>query len=324
MTEPLYIDNSTLKAVARCSTEAMLRYAYGYTSAEERAVLRAGTAFHTMAEVHFKGGARDDALAAFDGAYQEWADVNVSPVDRLAHSNLRRIIARWIDGHALAALPFTIKPEFVEIGFSFPLVEDGSIVLCGRLDGLAEYEKSLWVLENKTTSRINADWLDTFTLDSQLSGYLWAAQQHTGRPVAGAFLNAVQFDKLPGGVTPTGAPARQCPDHKVKYTECGDLHATSKIVSVTRTPDMIEEWRKTAISLARRYAEMLAKWPTLDHLHKLRTQGRFSGACRFCGFKAFCQLDRRMSYIADGNLIHEPWRPFERATLEAAPTGHTP
>lgn len=321
--DTLWIDNSTLRAMG-CSTAVMLRYAYGWTTAEERATLRAGTAFHVMAEAHFKGASRDEAMAAFDASYREWAEANVSPIDRLAWSNLTRIVGRWIDAHSLASLPFTVSPDLVEIGFAFPLVADGSIVFCGRLDGLASYQNALYVLEHKSTGHISLDWLDTFSLDSQNTGYIWAAQQHTGKPVAGTFLNAVQFNKLPGGITAASAAPRKCAEHKVSFAECGDLHATFKMVMLTRTPEAIEEWRKTATSLALRYRDMLTRWPTLESLHKLRTQGRFFGACRWCGFKEFCKLDRRMSYIADGNLIHEPWRPYERATLDAAPTAHTP
>ncbi len=324
MTEPLYIDNSTLKAVAKCSTEAMLRYAYGWTTAEERAALLAGTAFHSLAEQHFKGAGASVSLGAFDATYREWSEANVSPTDRLAWGNLSRIVRRWIEAHPVAGLPFTVNPDLVEVGFAFPLVPDGSIVFCGRLDGVAEYQGSLYVLEHKTTGRISLDWLDTFALDSQLSGYLWAAQQHTGKPVVGAFLNALEFSKLPGGTTASGGPARKCPDHKVTYDECGDMHATFRMTAVTRTPAAIEEWYKTAIHLARRYQDMLARWPKIEQLGSVRTQGRWNGSCRFCGFKEFCKLDRPMHYIANGNLIHQPWRPYDRATLEASPTGHKP
>lgn len=319
--EPLYIDNSTLKAEARCSTEVMLRYAWDWTTPEDRAALRAGTAYHALAEAHFKGAGASDALGAFDASYREFAEANVADTDRLAYGNLRRICARWLALHPLAKLPFAVTPDFVEVGFAFPLDDSGDFILCGRLDGLPTYEGARWVLEHKSTGRITPDWLDGFSLDSQLTGYIWAAQQHTGVPIAGAFLNAIEFSKLPGGPTPTGAAPRKCPEHKVSFAECGDLHMTSRIVMVTRTPEAIEEWRKTALHLARRYRDRLRNWPTLDMLHRIRMTGTFNNSCRFCTFKQFCKLGRPAQYIADGNLVQEPWRPYERVTLTNDPTG---
>ena len=322
LAEPLYIDNSTLKAEQRCSTEVMLRYHHGYTTPEERAVLKAGTAFHSLAEVHFKGGGPAEAMAAFSESYEAWATENVLITDRLSYPNLSRICKRWLEAHPLATLPFTVNPDLVEVGFAFPLVEDGSIVFCGRLDGVVLYQNDLWTLEHKTTGRIQADWLDAFALDSQMSGYIWAAMQHTGKAVAGAFLDAVEFSKLPGGITVSGNTPKRCPDHKVLYDECGDLHATFRMVLVSRTPAAIAEWHKTAVHLAKRYRDRLVKYPSLEHLHKVRMQGTFNAqsACRFCQFKTFCKLDRPLTYIAD-NMIHEPWKPYEYATLQAEHTG---
>lgn len=319
----LYIDNSTLKAEGRCSTEVMLRYAYHYTTAEERATLRAGTAFHKLAEVHFRGGSPEEALAAFDEEYRDWALANVPVFDRLAYDNLIRIVSRWIEVHPLSALPFTIQPDLVEIGFAFPLTDDGDIVLCGRLDGLPTYQDDLYVLENKTTGKVNSDWLDGFSLDSQLTGYIWAAQQHTGRKVPGAFLNAVQFDKLPGGITPTGKSPQRCKEHGVLQSECGGLHATFRLVLVERTPEAIAEWKKTAIHLARRFRDRLTTHPTLEALHRLRMQGTFNGSCRWCGFKPFCKMGRPYDYI-NANMVYERWSPYDRTTEAALPTAKLP
>lgn len=311
---PLYIDNSTGKAEARCSTEVMLRYAWGYTTPEDRAALRAGTAFHALAEVHFKGGSYTAALAAFADSYRDWALANVAEVDRLSYDNLARICHRWIEENPLATRPYLVKPDLIEVGFAFPLNADGSIVFCGRLDGVVEYESALWVLEHKTTGQISSAWLDAFALDSQLSGYIWAAQQHVGKPVAGAFLNAVEFSKLPGGLTPGGLPPKTCREHKVRYDECGDLHANFRTVVVSRTPEQLEEWRKTMLHLAKRYNIKRLSYPTLASLPQIRMQGTFNNSCRWCQFKEFCKLGRPMKYITDGNLVHEPWTPYDRAT----------
>jgi hypothetical protein len=312
----LYIDNSTAKAEARCSTEVMLRYAWGYVTPEDRAALRAGTAYHQMAEVHFKGGSYAESLEAFQNSYRTWSYDNVAAHDRLSYDNLVRIVSRWLEQNPVATRPYIVTPSLIEVGFAFPLVDDGSIIFCGRLDGVVEYQGALWVLEHKTTGQISAPWLDAFSLDSQLSGYIWAAQQHVGKPVAGAFLNAVEFSKLPGGITPGGQAPKRCPTHKVLYDECGDLHATFQTVVVSRTPDQLEEWRKSMLHLARRYEAKRDRFPTIESLPNVRMQGMFNAGtvCRWCSFRDFCKLGRPMSYITDGNLVLDPWSPYDHAT----------
>jgi len=67
----LYVDNSTLKAVASCSTQALMRYGLGWSSAEQSGPLNAGTAVHAGLERWFKGGTTSQALDAFDKAFVE-------------------------------------------------------------------------------------------------------------------------------------------------------------------------------------------------------------------------------------------------------------
>ena len=100
-TEPLYIDNSTLRAMANCSTQALMRYALGYTTLEERATLRSGTAYHEAAEAHFKGASPGAALAVFEASYREWAEEHVPIDDRLSYANTARIVGHWLDTHPL-------------------------------------------------------------------------------------------------------------------------------------------------------------------------------------------------------------------------------
>ena len=110
---PLCIDNSTLKAVARCSTEAMVRYVLHWTTADDRAALRAGTAFHKAMEVHFQGQPAEASLKAFTDDYAEWGEANVATTDRLHPTNLVRILNHWLETHAVRSLPFQVAHDFV-------------------------------------------------------------------------------------------------------------------------------------------------------------------------------------------------------------------
>lgn len=64
------VDNSTLKAAYSCTTQAVMRYGWGYTSADQLGPLRTGTLVHTALEAFFKTGRPQAALTAFDHAIQ--------------------------------------------------------------------------------------------------------------------------------------------------------------------------------------------------------------------------------------------------------------
>ena len=306
VTDPFYLDNSTLKPVATCSTQAWLRYWLGYTSPEERAELKSGSAAHEAEAVYFRGGSGADALATYEREYREWSDANVAPDHRLTWENTSKILAYWFETHPRASLPFTIKPDLVEIGFAFPLTDD--IVFCGRIDDVAQGrdDRAWYVVENKHTGRISPDWIKQYRMDSQLSGYIWAAQQHTSQPVVGAFVNAIEFSRLPSD------PTRKCKKHAVLFPECAHLHATFDLLIVSRTPEALRKWKATAIKLARRFIEMATKWPTIDYLPAVPMEGTFHGACRFCAFHDFCSVGRPANMVSS-MLVHEPWKPFDYA-----------
>ena len=143
-----------------------------------------------------------------------------------------------------------------------------------------------------------------------------AYAQHTGTPVVGAFLNAVEFSKLPSS-------ERKCDKHRVVYAECGHLHATMEMVSVTRTPEVLDAWRQNAIMLAKRYRRMKRAFPALDYVEFVPQEGTFNNACRFCAFGDWCRSGRPLGFV-EANFAIEPWEPYERAAVEREHTAHLP
>jgi hypothetical protein len=225
------IDGSALKAGYKCSTQATLRYGWGLTAKAEKAALLAGTAFHKAAAEHLLGVELSQALWHFDTIYKDWAQVNVAADDKLAWMNTRLITQKWIEAHplesegAVRGWPFAVT--HVEVPFEVPLTEvDGvEVLFVGRMDVAGEYLGGYVVVDHKTTGFINAMWTDQWGMDGQVTGYIWAARQLLrDKPVVGAFINGVQFSKLPND------GARKCKDHGVKYAECGPMHAKWEVV----------------------------------------------------------------------------------------------
>lgn len=306
---PVHVDNSMLKSVAECSTQAVLRYILDYTSVEEKATLVSGDAGHRALAMHARGYPDAYVLAHFQDLYAKWADENVVPEKdgrhRLSYENTYRVIARYLETHPLSQLPYTVNPDLVEIGFGYPLDDAGEFMFVGRIDAIVHSKGHdfPFIVDHKFTGRISEYWKEKFRLESQPSGYIWAAEKHLKHPVGGAFINGVQFSKLPSD------DKRKCRDHGVVYAECGDLHAAFDLFPITRTPEQIAEWHKTAIHLAKRYRDLLYKYGDEKMLHKVRMQGTFNGSCPFCGFRDFCVAGRQLNMIPS-MLIKEPWHPW--------------
>lgn len=346
MDDVLFIDNSTLSSVA-CSTEAVMRYGHGMTSQEERAYLKAGTSGHAAVAAWFKGSSKEEALDVFaygspceqcqgtgnvDGAcakctgtgrqrdgFKQWADDNQPPGDRLSFENTSRILSHWLDTHPVSALPVIIDPALVEIGFAFPLTDDGSIVFCGRIDALVRAKQTgdCYVWENKFPGSVNPTYVRQFYLGSQLSGYQWAAEQHTNVPVMGSFVSACEFSKLPSS-------DRKCSTHAVQYAECGHLHAKYELLGpINRTPEALVEWRKTAIHLALKFRDLITRFPKLEQIHKVRMQGTFFNRCQFCAMFEWCRTGRRLDMVP-ALLMYEPWKPWDYAMGNVEETAHKP
>lgn len=325
----VYVDNTTLRAAARCSTELVLRHGLDYATSDEAPALECGIATHEILADHLKGQPADYCLAKYELLYRGYSeDVGLElqehKLHRLSWTNTDKILREWLARHPLDSFSFVVNPKLVEVGFQLPLSdefvcgcsptqvrqdcwdhnENPAFVFCGRLDAIvqAQHDNGLYVLDHKTTGRIADYWTEKFRKDSQMTGYVWAAQKTLGQPIVGVFINGIEFSKLPSD------PVRKCRTHGVPYLECGPMHMRSELLIYTRTPDQLEQWRQDAIRLAKRYRE-LCLTPDAS-LTSVPMEGTFHDACGFCNFSRFCDAGRPVHYI-DAMLVNQPWRPFE-------------
>lgn len=299
------IDFSTLKTVAACDTRAALRHVLGLTKPrdEEDAAMAAGTAAHEALACYFVAGDATLASATFHNHYVSVA-ATLNPglypwQERLTLANTSRIMARWFETHPLERLPFRVRPDLIEVGFEIPLVD--GVNLIGRCDAIVEHEGDLYVLDHKTTGRIDTTWRHQFRLDAQMTAYVWAASQTLGQRVRGIFINGIEFAK-----TPTSD--RKCPKHGLKYEECGAEHATFEIVQCDRSDTELVAWFETTKELAWQYKWLLQQVSVVEDVRALPMQGTYNGSCRYCGFREFCENERN----APGLLVESRWNPLAR------------
>jgi hypothetical protein len=90
----------------------------------------------------------------------------------------------------------------VEFTFAVPIpglfhpVTGDPLLYAGRFDMLAIRDGVLFVEDDKTASQLGAQWNRNWVLDSQFTGYVWAASTF-GMPIAGAIIRGVSI--LKGG-----------------------------------------------------------------------------------------------------------------------------
>jgi hypothetical protein len=304
----LYLDNSMASSLAACDTRAFLRYVHGYTTEGERAILHSGTAGHEALAVFFQTGNIEEALDKLDSLYKDFSLKNVPDDDRLSWRNLRDIVKHWMETRK-GKLPFMVEAaDRVEIGFACPVDEAGSVILTGRMDLQARglQDGAAIVVDHKFTGRINPMWVKKWKLDSQMSGYIFAAQTYFP-DVTGAYINAIELSKLPS------TEGRKCRVHSVPYSECRLHHLNAQIIGpIQRSPEQIENWRGTFLALAEKYRRMLKAYPTVQSLAKVRMQGMFSNSCTYCDFQDFCSLGKPLKHLKT-MLVHQPWEPYKVA-----------
>lgn len=313
--KPLQVSNNTLGAVAKCSTMTVLRYGFMRESAAEAPALKAGSAVHTCLEVWWKGGTRKEALVALRREYKEWAEENIDPEDKwkggYSWENIRKLMGFVLARYPLAALPFTVDPNMVEVSFAVPLTKKGDIELIGIMDAANVRDrrtKRLYGVDHKTTKAINAPWfLPQFRMGSQMTGYLWAQREMVPEKVVGIYVNAVQLGKLPW----LSNPEHKCSEHKMEVQDCWPEHINVQLILIERTEEQIRAWKRDSIRLAHRYMDLMEDYPTVDHLPKVPQEGKYNSSCTMCDYQEFCFAGRpvdRLDVMTSPREERAEWR----------------
>lgn len=303
MSEMAFVDNTLLKAVATCSTKALVRHHLGYTAPGEGVRLKAGSAMHEALAVYMEDTTQEGAeraLVMLEEAYAEWAAEHVDAARDAAYTyaNVAAILARWLEMHPGHALTWSVEAGSVETAFEVPLTDD--VCLTGRFDALVRKDGELYVLDHKTTGSIDERFRRQFLMSSQLSGYVWAAEAVTGERVRGVIINAIEIARLPSD------PKRTCKTHAVKYAECGLEHARSEILTVDRSETQVAAWLADAKLLAARWRVLIEEADTVAYAPM---EGTFTNACAYCEFQEWCSVGRPAESI-EKLFVYSPWSPL--------------
>lgn len=191
---PKGIDNTMRTAWDACQRKFLLSHIYNLRSQDPSVHLVFGGAFAKGLEIarkEFYGLGNTDKSdylgKAYIGAIQEWNLHIDDPMVGEAKSltNCLCAIEYYFNEWPMATdwiAPFAYEggEPTIEFTFALPLLlkHNGEPILySGRFDMFVDYASEPAVYDDKTASQLGAQWIRSWSLNSQMTGYIWAGQQ---------------------------------------------------------------------------------------------------------------------------------------------------
>jgi hypothetical protein len=194
-TFPTAIDNTMRTAWDACQRKFLLSHIYNLRSQDPSVHLVFGAAFAKGLEVARKefyghgNTSRSDYMGkAYLAAIREW-DLHLDdPLVDQAKSLPNCLCAidyyfkEWpMATDWIAPLAQDGGEPAIEFTFAIPLqisLAGHPILYTGRFDMFADYASEPAVYDDKTATQLGGQWIKQWGLNSQLTGYIWAGQQH--------------------------------------------------------------------------------------------------------------------------------------------------
>jgi hypothetical protein len=299
---PTVIDNTIREAFFTCPTKARYSFIDNLASPTPSVHLHAGGAFAAGLE---------RARRAFYAEGKPEADAEKEGIETLIRvygdfeapdygSGSNKTVFRMMEALAsyFAQYPMSqdrIKPFFapngepaVEFTFTFEIPgiahpETGDPLLyAGRFDMLGVRDDVLFVVDEKTTTSLGAQWTQQWDLNSQFTGYCAAAREY-GYPVAGAIIRGI-------GILKTEIKHQQAVIYRPQW--------------------MIDRWftqlRRDVLRMIEAYEN-----DTWDF-----ALGSACSAYGGCGFKQLCLSNEPERWI-EGNFARRDWNPLARGDSDS-------
>ena len=207
---PMYLDNSAISSFKKCPKDWYYSYLRALTRKGGNIHLHAGGAFAAGLEATRKAfydqglPEEDSILAGLEALTRFWGDFDEPDSTRKTYPVMLLALIEYFLQYPLATdiirpfKPAGASSSAIEFTFSIPIPEvlhpvtGQPLLYSGRFDMLAERDGVLFVEDDKTASQLGTQWMRNWLLDSQFTGYCWAASTY-GYPVAGAIIRGVSI-----------------------------------------------------------------------------------------------------------------------------------
>lgn len=212
-------DNTRVSCHRNCPRRFYWRHVRHLAPGLTKPALAFGSCWHTAMDAVWKVGTEnnlmpDDIVANFGYAAfcEQWETEyeypmyeNMSPDQRIEFGFRHDDTAfHMLHNYVVNRRSFMNRMKLIEIEqpFAVPIdPDDPNLFYVGRLDKVVEWEGRIWVIEHKTTSSYRKNgyfsptWVDSFSPNSQVDGYLHALHMLYGDKAKGVLIDGALVHK---------------------------------------------------------------------------------------------------------------------------------
>lgn len=204
---PESIDNSMLSSFKRCPRHWYWETLRAQTLKGGNVHLTTGGAFAAGLEAarrayYERNLPPDDAVAlGLEALIRFYGEADFGPskksFDRLFLALIDYFIQYPLDQDPFVPRELIPGKRAIEFTFAIPLPinhpdTSAPLLYTGRFDALGLWKDVPFGLDDKTASQLGPQWTRNWILDSQFTGYSWAAREY-GQPLAGFLIRGVSF-----------------------------------------------------------------------------------------------------------------------------------
>ena len=181
--ETFYFDYTMLSAFLRCRFYYYFRHVRHLVPKITKAPLSFGQTWHSATELLAKGKSLNEVQIHFKSSYK-------NETNDLLRTKERGALMLKVYQEKYEKAP--IKFLYTETPFAIHFPDN--IIMCGRMDGIVEWQCGVYVFERKTTSRFGSTFFEKFELNYQIDGYCLGCMELVGA-CNGAIIDAARVCK---------------------------------------------------------------------------------------------------------------------------------
>lgn len=205
-------DNTRISCHRTCNCMYYWRHVRHLTGSGKAPPLVFGSCWHAAMDVVWKAIKEMPELEdneinelAYEGFKEEWSKFDLGPADDLSEETLERFKGRTPNIAFFMLMNYIEKRRSfiesvellaVEKPFAVPLFpDDPNILYVGRRDKDIRWAGRVWAVEHKSTSwgtdkaGINANYIETFSPNSQIDGYIHSLNMEYGKEAKGVLVD---------------------------------------------------------------------------------------------------------------------------------------
>lgn len=188
--ETFYFDYTMLSAFLRCRFYYYFRHMRHIVPKITAAPLTFGSTWHSSTELMERGKSLAEAQAHFKKEY-----INETKDEKRTPERGALMLQVYERKYKDAPLKFLYTEAPGKTKFAIHLA--GDVILCGRMDGIVEWNNGgVYVYEKKTTSQFGMTYIEKFELNYQIDSYCLGCMELMGK-CNGAIIDAARVVKKP-------------------------------------------------------------------------------------------------------------------------------